>query len=116
MKSSPDLGILSTVGQNSHKTPPNPHIYDHAGTLPTKNGHLPSASTQMRSLATAVTDLQHLLNGGQGRDQERDTLCSGRTGPWMVRCPLETLQARYLHLLTPRKTLKSLKVTSAPHD
>ena len=73
MKASPDLGIPSTMGQNSHTVPPSPHIYDHEGTLPTKNGHVPSASTQMRSLATVVTDLQHLLNGGQGGDQEWDT-------------------------------------------
>ena len=34
-------------------------------TLPTKNCHLPSASTRIRSLATAVTVFQHPLKGGQ---------------------------------------------------
>ena len=96
--------------------PPSPHIYDHEGTLPTKNGHVPSASTQMRSLAAVVTDFQCLLNGGQGGDQEWDTLCSGRTGLWIVRCSLEIVRAQCLHLLIPRKALKSLKGTSAPHD
>ena len=38
--------------------------------LQDKNDHLPSASTRMKSLATAVTDLQHTQKGVQGNDQE----------------------------------------------
>ena len=37
-------------------------------TLPTKNCHLPSASTRIRSLATAVTVFQHPLKEGQECD------------------------------------------------
>ena len=44
--------------------------------LQDKNDHLPSASTRMKSLATAVTDLQHTQKGVQGNDQEWGTLCS----------------------------------------
>ena len=38
--------------------------------MPTKNCHLPSTSTKMKSLATAIADLQHSLKGVQGRYQE----------------------------------------------
>ena len=38
--------------------------------LPAKTWHLPPASTRIRSLATAVADLQHALQGVQGGDQE----------------------------------------------
>ena len=36
----------------------------------TKNWHLPSASTRIKSLATAAADCQHPLKGVQGGDQE----------------------------------------------
>ena len=39
-------------------------------TVPTKNWHLPSASTRMTPLATAGADLQHIPKGAQGGDQE----------------------------------------------
>ena len=49
-----------------------------------KNCHLPSASTRIRSLVTAVADLQHLLKGVQC-EIRREALCAvgntGRTGP-----------------------------------
>jgi len=38
--------------------------------MSTKNCHLPSASTRIKSLAAAVTDLQHILKGAQGGEQE----------------------------------------------
>ena len=69
MKSSPDLGMsfLSTTG-----CPPKIHgqVYDIEGALPTKNLLLSSASTRVKSTATAVTDLQHPLKGIQGGHQE----------------------------------------------
>ena len=45
-------------------------IYDHEGALPTKNWHLPYASTRIKSGAAVAADLQHPLKGGQGGDQE----------------------------------------------
>lgn len=42
--------------------------------------HLPSASTWIKSWATAAADPQHLLRGAQGRNQEWSTLFPGRTG------------------------------------
>ena len=38
----------------------------------------PSASTRMKSLVTAVADLQHTLKEVQDEDQEWGTLCSGK--------------------------------------
>ena len=38
--------------------------------VPVKSCYLPSGSTRMKSLATAVTDLQHILKEVQGRDQK----------------------------------------------
>ena len=38
--------------------------------LPTKECPLPSGSSRIKSLATAVTDLQHILKGIQGGDRE----------------------------------------------
>ena len=46
--------------------------------MPTKNDHSPSASTRVRSLATAVADLQYTLKVVQGQDHEWGTLCSGK--------------------------------------
>jgi len=37
---------------------------------------LPSASVRMKSLVTAVADLQHTLKGVQSRVQERGAPCS----------------------------------------
>lgn len=47
--------------------PPNHgQIYDTEGALPAKNWHLSSASTRIRSVATAVAGVKHLLKGIQG--------------------------------------------------
>ena len=46
--------------------------------MPTKNWHLPSASTRTNSQTTSATDLQHILKGVQGGDSEWDTLCPGK--------------------------------------
>ena len=46
--------------------------------MPIKNCCLPSASTRMKPLATAVADPQHTPKGVQGRDQNWGTLCSGK--------------------------------------
>ena len=65
------LSIPSTVGQNSHKMPPNHgRIYGHEGALPTGNWHLLSASTKIESGAAAAAGLQYPLKGVQGGDQE----------------------------------------------
>ena len=45
--------------------------------LPTKECHLPSGSTRIESLTTAVADLQHTLKRIQGAAQEWGALCSG---------------------------------------
>ena len=38
--------------------------------LPTKHGHLPSASTSIKSLAAAIADLRHILKRVRREDQE----------------------------------------------
>ena len=53
-------------------------VQSHKNRRPTKNCHLPSGSAKMKSLATAVADLQRTLKGAQGGDQEWGTLCSGK--------------------------------------
>ena len=87
--------------------------------LPSRNWHLPSASSRMKSLTTAATDLQHILKGVQGQDKERGTRCSMKN--WhnrpSGRCFQEKiLWAKFLHLLISRKALKSLMVTPAHCD
>ena len=56
------------------------HTFFPLTSLPTKNCHLPPASTRTLSLATAVADLQHTFKGVQSGDHEWGTLCSGKTG------------------------------------
>ena len=46
--------------------------------LPTKNWHLPTAFTKIKSHTIVAADLQHPLKGVQGGDQEWGTLCSGK--------------------------------------
>ena len=58
------------MDSNSHKCIMKYVALQDPKSLPTKNYHLRSASTRIRSLATAVTDLQHTLKGVQGGDQE----------------------------------------------
>ena len=57
-------------------------IWNH---LPTKTCHPLCASTKIRSLATAVADLQHTLKGVQGGEMRNEAFCAlektGRTGP-----------------------------------
>ena len=45
--------------------------------IPTKNGHLPSASTRIKSLATAVADLQHSLKISEWRSGVRHSVLWG---------------------------------------
>lgn len=53
-------------------------MLEHA--LANKHGHLPSASTSIKSLATAVSDLQHILKRVQREDQEqRPSNAPGKT-------------------------------------
>ena len=73
-----------------------------------------------RMLPTTQFHLQHTLKGIQGKDQEWDTLCSGKTGrmgPQVVRYFQEKIyEPRFLHLLILRKTLKSLTEIPVPRD
>ena len=45
---------------------------------PTKNWHLLCASIRIKSLATAVTNIQQNLKGLQGGDKESGTQCPGK--------------------------------------
>ena len=67
--------------------------------LPTKNCYLPSTSARMRSLATAVTNLQHTLKGVQG-EINHEALCAlgktGRTGLQIASYFQEILWAQFL--------------------
>jgi len=76
--------------------------------LPTKNFHLPFASTWTRSLATEATDLQHIPKGAQGVDHKWDTVLenTGRTGLQIIRYfQKRILEAQFLYLLISRKAL-----------
>ena len=91
--------------------------------LPTKNHHLSPAATRIKSLVTAVADLQHTLKEIQGRDQEWGPLCSEKTAKAglqidILRRRLENLfnLLNFLHLLMSRKALELLMGTSALHD
>ena len=76
---------------------------------------LPSSSARMKSLATAVADLQHTLKGVQRGGQERCTLCSRKK---LAKQDFRQIFLRsfyepcFLHPLTSRKAIKSLMETS----
>ena len=86
----------------------------------TCHGYVPSTSTRIKSGATAAVDLQHPLKEVQNKEQNWDTLYSGKSGKrglQRVRYFQELiLWAWFLHLLLSRKALNSFKVTSAPYD
>ena len=51
------MNIPSTKGQNGYEMPPKScWIYDQEGVLPTKNCHLHSGTTRIRSLDTEATE------------------------------------------------------------
>ena len=86
--------------------------------LATKCGHLPSASTSIKSLATAVANLRHILKRDQCEDQEQGLLCSGKNWQntsWDRYFQKKILWAQFLHLLISRKALKSFMAMTAPH-
>ena len=86
--------------------------------LQTATCHLPLR--EIKFWAAAAADLQYPLKRVQGGEQERSTLCSGktgRTGLQKVRYfQKPNLWAHFSHLFLSRKALKSSMVTSAPHD
>ena len=87
----------------------------------TKNWHLLSAATKMKSPAIAVTDLQHTLKGVQGwRSAMRHPVPwrqMGRRSLQIVRYFQEkVLWGQFLSLLISRRAIKSLMMTYAPCD
>ena len=84
--------------------------------VPTKNWHLPSPSTRIKSWAAAAADLQHPVKGVKSGGQELSTFWrkTGRLGLQMVRYFQEILWAQFLHLFISRKAIKLLTVTPAP--
>ena len=69
----------------------------------------PSAPTRIKSQATAVTDLQHILKGVQAGDQEGGTLGkTGRTRHVLYIFRRRSYEPRFLHLPVSSKALKSL--------
>lgn len=48
--------------------------------LPLCQGHLPSASTRIKSCANVVVDHQHTLNCVQEVEIRNKAVCSGKTG------------------------------------
>ena len=88
--------------------------------MPTKNGHLPSTCTRLKSLATAVADLQYSLKFQCG-DQECGTLCSEEHWQKQVFRVLDIFGRRFhapdfLQLLKSRKQVKKLTELSSSHD
>ena len=80
--------------------------------LSTTNWHLPSASTRIKPYAAVAADFQHSPKGVQGGEQKWGTLCSGGKN-WQNRSSDSFFQelilwTQFLHLLIPRKALKSL--------
>ena len=77
--------------------------------LPTKNWHVPSAPTRSKSQAAKTANLQHSLKGVQGENRNK-ALCALKKTDTTGKVFYEP---EFLHLLIPRKTLKSLTVMSS---
>ena len=86
-------------------------------TVPTGAWHLPPTATEIKARVTAAADLQHFLKElGVGIRKEAPCALgeTARTGLQGVRDFQEmSLRAQFLHLLIPRKALRSLTVTPA---
>ena len=89
-------------------------------TVPTGTWHLPPISTEIKARVTAAADLRHFLKElGVGIRKEAPCALgeTARTGLQGVRYFQEmSLRAQFLPLLIPRKALRSLAMTPAPHD
>ena len=77
---------------------------------------MPSSSTRTESLATAVPDF-HTLKGVQGEDQEKGTLCSGKTGRTGLQ--IDTFRGKFyepsfFHLPILRACLVAQMVKNSP--
>ena len=115
------MNILSTIGQNSHEMPPSPNhgqAYDHEGALPSRNWHLPSTSTKIKSwplqlLTFNTPERSSGLKSGMRHSVLWEKM--GRAGLQILRffSGEDFYESQFLHLRLPRGTLTSLMVTSA---
>ena len=109
--------LLATHSEQRSKSFPWPcELLIQIGTC---HGHLPSASTRIKSCAAAASNFQHSLKRVQGGEQKWGILCSGKN--WQNRSSDRYFQepilgTQFFYLLIPRKALKSFMVMSAPCD
>ena len=85
----------------------------HTHMTTTKRCFLLFSSTRMKSLASAVTDFNSPWRRSRWRSRIRQ--CSGKIRQNRPETDV-FYESSFLHLLKPRKTLKLLTETSAPHE